>query len=519
MSVFEMNNAIEKAFRETKGRYAIYLRKSRKDKSLEDSGIDTLERHEKVLRELAERQGLEIGEVYRELVSADSIADREEMQRLLKDVNNNRWAGVLVFELERLARGDTKDQGIVAEAFKYSSTLIITPVKTYDPNDETDETYFEFGLFMSRQEYKTIKRRLNAGVKLSVLEGNYLSPVPPYGYDIVDRGRRDRTLKPSDKAKIVQMMFRWYTVDKISFCEIAQKLTDMGIPSPKGLNYWTSFSVTKIIKNDVYIGKVRHGKNKDVKEYDPETGKLKTVQRQQTDFIIADGKHPALVDMETWDIAMSRHTLNTRIRKNAELSNPLAGLIRCSECGLMMQYKRTVRPSKTYEWFRHRTDYATNCNCNSADYKDVMDAVVFALKEYVADFQVKLDGSNADEAKQHADMIVEMEKNLEALKARRKKVLISHEDGLYTDEEFLERKNDINADITMLAARIEEARNTIPEQIDYREKVVKFSEAIDLIQNGATPKQVNDLLKEILCQITYSRPSKIEPFTLVLTLR
>jgi hypothetical protein len=258
-----------------------------------------------------------------------------------------------------------------------------------------------------------------------------------------------------------------------------------------------------------------------VKEYDQETGKLKTVTKQQkeSDIVIADGKHPALIDIETWNIATSRHTRNTRIRKNAELSNPLAGLIRCSECGLMMQYKRTIRTTKTYEWFRHRADTTRNCNCNSADYKDVMDALTFALKQYVADFQVKLEGSNVNEAKQHADMIVEMEKNLEALKARRKKVLISYEDGLYTDEEFMERKNDINADITMLTARIEEAQNTAPEEIDYREKVVKFSEAIDAIQNGATPKQINDFLKEILCEIRYSRPSKIEPFTIVLTLR
>ena len=501
--------------------YALYLRKSRKDKALEDNGIDTLDRHEKILRDLAEKQGLTIGEVYKEVVSADSIEDREEMQRLLKDVHNNKWAGVLVVELERLARGDTKDQGIVAEAFKYSETLIITPSKTYDPNDEFDEEYFEFGLFMSRREYKTIKRRLSAGVKLSVLEGNYLSPTAPFGYDIVDRGRRDRTLKPNDNAKIVQMMFRWYTVDKISFCEIAQKLTDMGVPSPSGMNYWTSHTVTKIIKNDVYIGKVRHGKYKDVKEYDTGTGKLKTVQRKQkdSDIIIADGKHTALIDMDTWNVAIARHTLNTRIHKNTELSNPLAGLLRCSECGLMMQYKRTNRGDKSYEWFLHRHDFDAKCNCNSGKYKEVMDSLVFALKKYVADFQVKLEGSNVAEAKQHADMIVEMEKNLESLKARRKKVLIAYEDDVYTKEEFEERKADINADITMLAARITEAQNTIPEEIDYREKVVKFSEAIDLIQNGATPKQINDFLKEILCEIRYSRPDKKEPFTLVLTLR
>ena len=170
-----------------KALYALYLRKSRKDKDLEDSGIDTLERHEKILRELAERQELPIGEVYKEVVSGDSIESRPQMQRLLEDVHNNKWAGVLVVELERLARGDTKDQGIVAEAFKYSETLIVTPMKTYDPNDEFDEEYFEFGLFMSRREFKTINRRMRTGKDQAAAEGNYLLPVAPYGYEIVKR--------------------------------------------------------------------------------------------------------------------------------------------------------------------------------------------------------------------------------------------------------------------------------------------------------------------------------------------
>lgn len=36
---------------------------------------------------------------------------------------------MLVMEVERLARGDAIDQGIVAQTFKYSNTKIITPIK------------------------------------------------------------------------------------------------------------------------------------------------------------------------------------------------------------------------------------------------------------------------------------------------------------------------------------------------------------------------------------------------------
>lgn len=58
------------------------------------------------------------------------------MQRLLNDVEDGRWAGVLVMEVERLARGNTTDQGIVADTFKYSDTKIVTPNKIYDPGDD-----------------------------------------------------------------------------------------------------------------------------------------------------------------------------------------------------------------------------------------------------------------------------------------------------------------------------------------------------------------------------------------------
>ena len=144
--------------------YCLYLRKSRADAEAEARGEgETLARHERTLLELAKRQQLNVTEIYKEIVSGESLAARPVMQRLLSEVEHGIWAGVLVMEVERLARGDTTDQGIVAQTFKFSNTLIITPTKTYDPENEFDEEYFEFGLFMSRREYKTINRRLQRG--------------------------------------------------------------------------------------------------------------------------------------------------------------------------------------------------------------------------------------------------------------------------------------------------------------------------------------------------------------------
>lgn len=163
--------------------YCLYLRKSRADMEAESRGEgETLARHEKILLDLAKRMKLDITQIYREIVSGETISSRPVIQQLLSEVEQGTWSGVLVVEVERLARGDTIDQGIVAQSFKYSNTKIITPMKVYDPSNEFDEEYFEFGLFMSRREYKTINRRLQRGRLESIKEGKYLGTTPPYVY-------------------------------------------------------------------------------------------------------------------------------------------------------------------------------------------------------------------------------------------------------------------------------------------------------------------------------------------------
>lgn len=190
--------------------YLIYLRKSRMDMEAEARGEgETLARHRTTLLALARRMGLEIGGIYEEIVSGETIAARPQMQRLLSEVEAGQWEGVLVMEVERLARGDSIDQGIVAQAFKYSGTKIITPAKTYDPANEFDEEYFEFGLFMSRREYKTIKRRMVAGRIASVKEGKYMGKTNPYGYFRVKvPNGKGYTLEPNPpQAAIVREIF------------------------------------------------------------------------------------------------------------------------------------------------------------------------------------------------------------------------------------------------------------------------------------------------------------------------
>jgi len=240
--------------------FSMYLRKSRSDAEAELRGEgETLARHERALMELAAQMGITIAEsaIYREIVSGETIAARPMMQRLLQEVEAGLWEGVFVVEIERLARGDSIDQGIVAQAFKYSGTRIITPYKTYDPHDTTDETFMEFGLFMARQEYKAITRRLQAGRIASVKEGHYLGTRIPYGYErLVDKNGKGYSLKiEPDTATIVRSIFEWYAAG-IGVTTIARRLNEMGLRSSLG-KAWENSSIQFMLQNPTYIGMVR----------------------------------------------------------------------------------------------------------------------------------------------------------------------------------------------------------------------------------------------------------------------
>ena len=234
----------------TAGRYAIYLRKSRADIEAEEKGEgETLKRHENVLMDLAKKYELTIAKIYREIVSGESVETRPAVQELLRDVESGKWDGVLVVEIERLARGDTMDQGRIAKAFKFSNTKIITPTKIYNPNDEFDEEYFEFSLFMSRREYKTINRRLQRGRLSSVKEGKYVGSIAPYGYDRAKIAKdKGFTLVKNNEAPVVKKMFELYAHNNLSISGVARYLNEAGF-TPRKAREWNNSTIKDILNN------------------------------------------------------------------------------------------------------------------------------------------------------------------------------------------------------------------------------------------------------------------------------
>ena len=487
-------------------RYAMYLRKSRTDLELEALGEgETLARHKAMLEALAAKHNITLSQItiYKELVSGDSIDERPEMQRLLSDVYAGKYKGVLVVEVERLARGNTKDQGEVADAFQFSNTHIITPAKVYDPNNEFDQEYFEFGLFMSRREYKTIKRRLEAGKLQAVKEGNYILPTAPYGYRIVRKSRKERTLVENpEESKFVKMIFDWYTEDRKPTSWIAKQLTMMGVPTRQGRE-WARATIKDILFNAHYIGKVSWGKQQTIKEKDPTTGKVvkKRISTDNEQFY--EGKHQGFISEEQFYKVRTIYGTQAPAKLNTELVNPLSGILRCCDCDRAIGFMRYADNRNA----RFHHPFGKACKKHSVPQPVVTEALVEALKLKVTDCQIKMENkADNSELLRHESIIQTMEAELVKLENRKRKLMDSweSEDGMYTRDEFIERKQMYTQSIDALKENIAEAKKNAPAPVDYSEQITTLHAIMDCINNEEMDaKAKNVFLKQFIDKITY----------------
>ena len=490
--------------------YCIYLRKSRLDIEAEAHGEgETLERHKTMLLNYAKRNSLPISKIYQEVVSGESIEARPEMQQLLEDVENGMWEGVLVIEVERLARGDAIDQGIVARAFKIHNTKIITPIKIYDPANEFDEEYFEFGLFMSRREYKVINRRIQRGRVQSAKEGRWLAPVAPYGHNRIKiKNDKGYTLEPNkEEAPIVNMMLNMYVNELVGSGVIANRLDAMGIKTRSG-KPWSRSAVDDIITNPVHIGMVRWGYKKETK--DPKTGqKHRTVKNE---YIYVKGMHPAIVDVDLFNKALeireSRRIKTTK--QSLTLQNPLSGTIHCKKCGALMT---RLGPNShcRYDTLKCSNRYCDNV---SAPISSIEAALIQNLKIWLKNAEINIEKEYQTQSKNKIRQIgVDSLKNeLKTVERQIQKSFDLLEQGIYTTEIFTERNTILNnrkKDIEQKILDLDNQNNKVVSVAHIREKIIpKLKELIESYFSLEDAKAKNTILKTILNDVTYVKEKR-----------
>ena len=128
------------------------------------------------------------------------------------------------------------------------------------------------------------------------------------------------------------------------------------------------------------------------------------------------------------------------------------------------------------------------------------------LELYIEDFKIEINNDF-----QHDDTNIQMQiqtlkREETKLKQKITKLFDSWENGILNDNEFIERKVINNESLENIQRQIRDLEKSIPEKIDYKEKIILLSNAVESLRDDTVSAKIkNDYLKEIISTIEYSR--------------
>ena len=499
--------------------YIEYLRKSQLDRDFEDLTVqETLNRHRAILADFVKRERLNVTVVLEEVVSGESLPSRPEMLKLLDLVNTGEYDGVVCMDIDRLSRGSGAESGYIMQILQINNCKIITPQKTYDLNNESDEQFADMKFLFSRYEHKTINKRLKSGIETSKKEGRYTGSIAPYGYEKVKiKGEKGYMLKIlPEEAKFVKMIFDWYTEERLGTGQIAFKLNDLHVPARKSAE-WSGSTIRNIIDNEHYIGKTLSRKKPIRKQF--VDGKLVKKVYRNSEYETFEGRHEPIITEEQFELAhqIRKENYVAPAQISKEISNPFAGLIRCELCGSLMN-RVTGRLSSNAKP-RYRCKKARYCGCKSHISDEVENAIVEAMREWLDGYILTL-GTELPIEEDGLETSLEMLKNrLEDLHDQQDTICELYEKKDYSERLFRKRNAALEIEIEQVESDIADLEMKIAERGEIQSAALSIIPTTQKILDNydtLTPGEKNNLWKEVLYQVTFRKTEKGGDFNITI---
>jgi len=389
-----------------------YLRVSTEEQATE--GFSLAAQQERC-RQFIKSQGWHYdGEYIDDGYSAKNL-NRPAMQRLIKDVKAKAFDILVVYRLDRLVRS-VPDLHYLIQLFDSNDVKFRSVTEVFDTTSAMGRFFITLVSAMAQWERENLAERVRMGMERRAAEGKRNGATVPYGY----RLEGDRLVIDPEEADLVRRIFRLYRQHGMD--AIANMLNAEGLKTRRG-NNWDPNVIKYMLSNPIYVGRVEWGR-----------------KSNKMESIAVDGAAPAIISEEDFEEAqrIMKKRRSMPARGKSDTSDYIfAGILSCGYCGRKLY--GTNRRGTYYYCCTNRYKNWKNCPMPRVNERAVIQAV-FQVIDFVADYD---EIEPAQEEKQ--DVAIrrqELEKQLEAIKKRRKKRLMAFEDGIITLEELRERNRE-----------------------------------------------------------------------------
>lgn len=348
-------------------------------------------------------------------------------------------------------------------------------------------------------EYYSIRLsgEVKRGMTEKALRGGYQAR-PPLGYKIVERGKPPVVVP--EEAEIVRLIFRLYVDERRSFFDIARYLNKCGYKTSHGKNFEVR-SIDYIIKNPTYCGMIRWNRTTN------ETNEIK----DESEWIITEGHHEAIIDKETFDKAQEifKATYKPKgARPSSTYRHWLSGLMKCPYCGRTMIAKKMHRADGTpYSYFVCYGVSKGKCICTNTVSSNMLeplikDALQMALES--GDVTYKLIKKQSVELVDHTAILKEQ---LLKINQKEKRIKDAYRDGIDTLEEYKENKMILMKEREFLESQIAESvPKETPSAAEKESLMNNIRNVYEMISSDEfSNQQKNEALRSIIEKIVFDR--------------
>lgn len=338
---------------------ALYVRVSTEEQAVNG---DSLRTQREELTKYALSNGFHIYGIYEDDGFSATNLKRPALQRLLKDVEQNKINRILITKLDRLSRG-VRNYYKILDTLDEHEVYWQTIFEKYDSSTANGRLHINIMLSVAENESAQTSERIRSVFKTKIENKEVIAGKIPIGL----KKENKRLVIDENNKQIILDAFDFYKQTTSAY-QTFQKL-DLKYPDLQ-LNYMRTY---RILTNKLYIG-IKETRYGDIKNF-----------------------CPSIIDNITFENTQRLLQKNARKKSLKNTDGYLfQGMLKCAECGYTLGgkfYSKNVESSRYYYICkRHHLSLKCNCSTNFNEQKieqKLIQEFLPQLKDYISNYEYK----------------------------------------------------------------------------------------------------------------------------------
>lgn len=498
---------------------ALYCRLSRDD---ENEGISgSIKNQTEILQQYAAENGFKNTRLFIDDGFSGTNFDRPAFNEIMELGEEGKIGTLIVKDHSRLGRNRLVVGALMEEEFDRMGIRYIAVMDNIDTKNGLSDLVAMQDLF-NEWHAKNTSDKVRRVFKSKGESGKPLTSNPPYGY-MKDPDDKYKWIIDEPAAKIVKRIFQM-CVSGMGPSQIAKKLTAEKVLTPTEYwnsigrkssklpsvpNHWCPAMIANILKRQEYCG--------DTVNFRSTTKSFKNkkrVDRPESEWIIFENTHPAIVDRDTFKLVQKIREGRHRQTRTGKVSI-FSGLVFCEDCGQKMYYQSGKKDRRDPPHFMC-SSYSKNpdtCTSHYIGERTLTSLVLESMRRVFLNIQAfkkefvrkQLESYDADKKKELTSKRRELEKAKKRIAEIDKLIQRIYEDnvkGKLSDERFETLSNTYEAEQKELKEKLPEMESYLEDETD---KTVNLKKFVQKVKRITEPTELTgELVHEFIDKIVVS---------------